>query len=159
MPVCLHAHRHTELFSHQKSSVAICSNTDGPREHYTKLSQKRQILQDISYMWNRDNNTNESIYRAGTDSQTQKTNLRLPQWKVLGRRINEGYGINSNALLYIKQISNKDLLQNIGNNTQYLVTRWKIISKHIYVTYIYIYEIHFTVHLELTEYCKPAVLK
>ena len=26
-------------------------------------------------------------------------------------------------------------------------------------TYIYIYMIHFTVHLELTEYCKSTVLK
>lgn len=90
-------------------------------------------------MWNLDNNTNESIHRAGTDSQTQKTKLWLPQWKGLGRRINEGYGTNSDALLYMKKISNKDLLQNIGDNTQYLVTRWKIISKH-YMLHIYIYD-------------------
>ena len=32
-------------------------------------------------MWNLKNNTNESIYKTETDSQTQKTNLWLPKGK------------------------------------------------------------------------------
>ena len=32
--------------------------------------RERQILYDITYMWNLKNNTNESIYETETDSQT-----------------------------------------------------------------------------------------
>ena len=35
-------------------------------------------------MWNLKNNTNESIYKTETDSQTQKTNLWLPKGKGFG---------------------------------------------------------------------------
>ena len=38
-------------------------------------------------MWNIKKNANELIYKAETDSQTQKTNLRLPNGKVGGREI------------------------------------------------------------------------
>ena len=43
-----------------------------------KSEGERQILYDISYIWNLKNNTNESIYKTETDSQTEKTNLWLP---------------------------------------------------------------------------------
>ena len=33
--------------------------------------RERQILYDITYMWNLKNNTNESIYKTETDSQTE----------------------------------------------------------------------------------------
>ena len=36
---------------------------------------QRQILYDITYMWNIKNNTNEFIYKTETDSQIQKRNL------------------------------------------------------------------------------------
>ena len=42
--------------------------------------RERQIPYDITYMWNlKKNDTNEVIYKTETDSQTQKTNLRLPK--------------------------------------------------------------------------------
>ena len=68
-------------------------------------------------MWNLKNNTNESIYKTETDSQTQKTDF--PKGK--GGQINQVCGINRYTLLYIKQISNKYLLYNTGNNVPYLV--------------------------------------
>ena len=49
---------------------AICSNIDGPRDYHTKWSSKRQMFYGITYMWNLKNNTNESIYKTGKDSQT-----------------------------------------------------------------------------------------
>ena len=53
---------------------AICSNMDGPRDDHTKWSKsdrERQILYDITYMWNlKKNETNELIYKTETDSQT-----------------------------------------------------------------------------------------
>ena len=44
------------LFSHKKEeSVAICDNMDEAWEHYAKQNtseKERQILYDITYMWN-----------------------------------------------------------------------------------------------------------
>ena len=45
-----------------------------------KSDRKRQIY-DITYMWNLKNDTNNLIYKTETDSQTQKTNLWLPNRK------------------------------------------------------------------------------
>ena len=73
----------------------------------------------MTYMWNLKNKTNEPLDKTG-ESQTQKTNLWLPKGKEKGR-ISQDYGINRYTLLHIKQISNKDLLYNTGNNIQYLV--------------------------------------
>ena len=52
---------------------AIGSNMDGPRDYHTKWSQserERQILYDITYMWNLQYGTSELIYKTETDSQT-----------------------------------------------------------------------------------------
>ena len=46
---------------------------DGPRDYHTKWSKsdrERQILYDITYMWNLKNNTNKLVYKTETDSQT-----------------------------------------------------------------------------------------
>ena len=44
------------LLSHKKEwNNAICSNMNGPRDYHTKWSKsdrERQILYDITYMWN-----------------------------------------------------------------------------------------------------------
>ena len=48
------------------------------------------------------------------DSQTQKTNLELKEDKDGG--VNWEIGINIYTLLYITQITNKDLLYNTGNS-------------------------------------------
>ena len=47
---------------------------------------ERQMLHDITSMWDLQNNTSESRYKTETDSQARKTNLRLPK----GRRTGEG---------------------------------------------------------------------
>ena len=63
------------LLSHKKAwNNAICNNMDGPRNYHTKWSKsdrERPILYDITYMWNLKNNTNGSIYKTETDSQTE----------------------------------------------------------------------------------------
>ena len=46
--------------------------------------------------------TNELIYKTETDSQIQKTNLRLPKGKGGGGGINQEFGISRYTLLYIK---------------------------------------------------------
>ena len=53
--------------------MPFCSNMDGLRKYDTKWSKsdrERQILYDITYMRTLKNNTNKSIYRTETDSQT-----------------------------------------------------------------------------------------
>ena len=53
------------LLSHKKEwNLAICDNMDGPRWHYAKLNKsgrERQMLYDLTYMWNLRNKTNEQI--------------------------------------------------------------------------------------------------
>ena len=63
-------------------------------------------------MWNLilKNDTNELIYKTETDLQISKTNLWLPKGKCEGGGINQELGINTHTLLYIRQITNKDLL-------------------------------------------------
>ena len=62
------------LLSHKKEwNNAICINMDGTRDNHTKWSKsdsERQILYDITYMWNLKNSTNELIYKTETDLQT-----------------------------------------------------------------------------------------
>ena len=67
---------------------AICSNMDGSREHHIKWSKSnrgRQILYDITYMWNLRNNTNESIYKTETDSDIEKK-LMVTKGESQGRK-------------------------------------------------------------------------
>ena len=57
----------------KEENNAICSNIDGPRDCHTKWSKserERQILYDITYMWNLKYDTNEHIYKTEIDSQT-----------------------------------------------------------------------------------------
>ena len=41
--------------------------------------RERQMLYDVIYIWNLKNNTDESVYKTETESQTQKTNSWLPK--------------------------------------------------------------------------------
>ena len=91
------------------------------------LSQirERQIPYGITNMWNqKENDTNELIYKTEIDSQTQKTNLWLPKRVVGGREINQEFGINIYTLLHIKEVNNKDLQYSTGNCIQYLATSY-----------------------------------
>ena len=63
--------------------------------------------------------TNELIYKTEIELQMQKTNLWLPGDG--GGGINWKIRIDIYILLYIKQITNKDLLYSTGNPTQYPV--------------------------------------
>ena len=62
------------LLSHKKEqNNAICSNMDATRDYHTKCSKsesERQILYDITYLWNLKYDTNEPIYETETESWT-----------------------------------------------------------------------------------------
>ena len=65
--------------------------------------------------------TNELIYKTETDSQTSRTNLWLPGGGRWRGGIDWEFGIDMYTLLYLKQITNKDLLYSTGNSAQYSV--------------------------------------
>ena len=67
---------------------------------------------------------NEFIYKTEIDPQTQKANLWLPRGKG-GRGINKEFRINIYALLFIKQVTDKDLLYNTRDFTHYFVITYK----------------------------------
>ena len=53
------------LLSHKKGwNIAICSNMDGPRVDHTKSDRARQILHDVTNMWNLKNSTKELTYKT-----------------------------------------------------------------------------------------------
>ena len=62
------------LLSHKKEwNNSTCSNMNVPRDYHTQWSKsdrERQVLHDITYMWNLNYDTNEVIYKIETDSQT-----------------------------------------------------------------------------------------
>ena len=69
------------------------------------------------------NDINELIYQTETGSQTQRMISRLLGGKI-GATIVREFGIDMYTLLYLKQITNKDLLYTIGNSAQCYVAAW-----------------------------------
>ena len=127
-----------------KWNNAICNNMDGPRDSHTKWSKsdrERQISYDITHMWNLiflKNDTNELIYTTEAVLQISKTNLWLPKGKRWGEEINQELEMNIHTLLYIRQITNKDILYSTGNSTQYSeVTSKRKESKKEWI-YVYV---------------------
>ena len=67
------------------------------------VSQKRQISDDITYMWKLNYDTNELINKTEIDSQTEKTNLWLPEGKGKKGYIRSlGLTYTHYSLLFIK---------------------------------------------------------
>ena len=61
--------------------------------------------------------------------------------------------------LYLKWITNKDLLYSTGNSAQWNVTTW--LGKELEKEYMYIYvqPNHFAIHLKIIQYCKSTTLQ
>ena len=79
--------------------------------------------------------TNKLIYKTEVESQMQKTNLWLPgDW---WGEINWEIGTDINTPLYIKQITNKNLLYSTGNSTQWPI--WEKNLKKKKSGYMYMY--------------------
>ena len=62
---------------------SICRNMDEPTDHTqcSKSERERQICYDLMYMWSLKYERNELIYEP--DSQTRRTDLWFPRWRVL----------------------------------------------------------------------------
>ena len=86
------------------------------------------------YIWNLKCDTNEVIYKTGTDSQTYKTSLWLPKEKE-GRYRLGVWDQQSQTTIY--KINNNILLYSTGNYIQYPVINHKgkeYEKEHIYET-------------------------
>ena len=86
----------------------------------SEVSQRKTNTIYHLYVESKKNDTNELIYKTETNSQISKTNLWLPKGKRgVGGGINQELGTNIHTLLYIKWITNRDLLYSTGNSAQY----------------------------------------
>ena len=77
--VCIHiyiyVYTHTHIYngillSHRKEIMAFAATWTDLEIYHTKQSQserERQILHDITYMWNLKYDTNQHIYKTETD--------------------------------------------------------------------------------------------
>ena len=90
---------------------------DGTRDSHTKRSKsqsKRQIPYDITYMWNLNYGTDDSIYKTETDyGQGEQTCASQGQGE--GSGMDERFGIWGCKLLYVEWMGNGTLLYSTGN--------------------------------------------
>ena len=85
-----------------------------------KSDTERQTSYDSAYRWiPKKRGIDELIYKTELESQMQKTNLWLP-WNKWGGT-NWETGVDMYTLLYIKQITNKNLPHNTSNSAEYCV--------------------------------------
>ena len=69
---------------------------------WTLSFSKREVLYDMSYMWNlKRNDTVELIFKTEIDSQSLRTSLWLPGGRI-GEGIVEEFGMGMYVLLYLK---------------------------------------------------------
>ena len=107
--------------------------------------RKRQISHDITlYIWNLKYDTNEVIYKTGTDSQTYKTSLWLPKEKE-GRDRLGVWDQQSQTTIY--KINNNILLYSPGSYIQYPVIQEKNMKKNMYMKLNHFAVYHNTVNL------------
>ena len=89
--------------------MPFASNMNGPRDLHAKCGlsyRERQILYDISYMWNLKYDTDELIYETETDSWTKRTDCSCRGGKG-GGGMDWEFGNSRYKLFYVEWIINK----------------------------------------------------
>ena len=115
--ICIHTHTHTHthtmeylLLSHKKEwTFAICCNMAGLEGHYAKWNKsdrERQILCDITYMWNLKNTTNWWIQQKRSRFTPIENKLVITSWKGNRRSGRQNYWLQDRF---------KDVLYATGN--------------------------------------------
>ena len=79
--------------------------------------------------------------------------------EMLRGGINWEVAIGIYILLYIKWMSNKDLLNSTGKSTQYYVVTYMGKESEKEWMYVYVQLIHFAVHLKLIPHCKSNTIQ
>ena len=67
--------------------------------------------------------------------------------------IAKGFGINMYTLLYLKYITNKDLLYITGSSAQCYVADWTGRERRGEWIHVYVWLSPFAVHLKLSQHC------
>ena len=70
----------------------------------------------------------------------------------MGRRVRE-FGMDMYTLLYLKQITNKDLLYSTWNSAQCFVAAWMGGEFEGEWIHVYVWLSLFAVHLKLSQHC------
>ena len=103
----------------------------------SELSQrKKNIIRYCLHVESKKHGTNKFVCKTEIESQKQKTYFTVTKGKR-GEGINWEIGTDIYTLLYIKQVTNKNLLYSTGNTTQYSVMTY--IRKESKKEWIYIY--------------------
>ena len=96
-------------------------------------------------MWNLNrNDTNELTYKTERDSGNNS---------VKGERIVRDFEVNMYTLLYLKWITNKDLLYSTGNSAQCYVAAWMPEEFEGKWIHEYVWLSSFSVNLKLLQHC------
>ena len=101
---------------------------DEPTDHTqcSKSERERQICYDLMYMWSLKYERNELIYEP--DSQTQRTDLWFPRWRVLEMG-GLGVGVSIRKQLHIEWINTIVLLLSTESYIQCPI--WTMMEKNL----------------------------
>ena len=79
-------------------------------------------------------------------------NLGLPEGRI-GEGIVREFGMDRYILLYLKCITNEDLLYSTGNSVQCYVAAWMGVEFGGEWIHVYVWLSPFVVHLKLLQHC------
>ena len=99
-------------------------------------------------MWNLKRNDTNKLTKQKKTQQTWRTNL---VWLLRGR--DREFGMDMYTVLCLKWITNKDLLDSIGNSAQCYAAAWMGGEFGGEWIHVYVRLSPFTVHLKLSQYC------
>ena len=143
------------LLSHQKKEITMFATTwmDLEIVILSKSDWEAEILHGIPYMWNlKRHDTHELTHKTKTDSPAQRMNLWLLEGRM-GRRDSQGVLDGQVTLLYLKQITNKDLLYTTGKSAPCYLAAWMGRELEGECIYICVWLSPCAVHLKLCQYC------
>ena len=128
------------LLSHKKEwNNIICSNMDELGDYHTKWTKSDRKTNIIWYHLYEESNFLKRykwtyLQNRLTDIENKLMVTRGETW---GWGINQELGMNIHTLLYIRQITNKNLPSSTGNSTQYSVITY--MRKESKKEWIYVY--------------------
>ena len=134
---------------------AIWSNMDGPRGRHTKWSKsdrEGEISYDNPGMWNLKRNYTNELKKQKL--RLKKTNFGWWQ-KIWGKSIVREFGMDMYMLLYLKRITNKDLLYSPWNSAQCYVATW--MRGEFSGEWMHVWLSPFTVLLKLSQQCYTPI--
>ena len=151
------------LLGHKKEwHNVICSNMDRPRDFHTKWNnsdRERQIPYEITNLWNLIKMIQKNLLTKQKQTQRFQSQIYSYQGANVVGGMDWGSGIGTYTLLYITPVYNKDLLNSLGTSIQHCD---RLYGERIWRRmdiYVYVWLVHFAVHLKLTRHCKSPMLQ